>query len=92
MGREQPAENSGKMAIILAPDDKGRQTVFGIPAVRRLALLTRQVGLTEVHVVGKVKALQPILFDLIPPERFHPAHNPASLGRAVEGLALPDQQ
>ncbi len=92
MSREQPAENAGKIAIILAPDDKGRQTVFGIPTIRRLALLARQVGFTAVHVVGLVKTLQPILFDLIPPERFHPAENPASLRRVVEGLALPDQQ
>jgi phosphatidylglycerophosphate synthase len=92
MGTEQPAESGGKVAIILAPYDNGQQRVFGIPTVRRLALLSCQVGFTEVHVVGKVKTLQPILLDLIPPERFHPAENLASLGRVVEGLSLPDQQ
>ncbi len=92
MGTEQPAENNQKIAIILVPDDNGRQTVFGIPMVRRLALLSRQAGLTEVHVVGKVKTLQPILLDLIPSERFHPAENPASLGKVIEGLALPGRQ
>lgn len=89
---EQQSEKVRRIAIILVPDDKGRQTIFGIPTIRRLALLTRQVGFTEVHVIGKVKALQPILSDLIAPERFHPAEELASVGRVVEGLALPDQQ
>lgn len=89
---EEPAENAGKIAIILAPDEKGRQTVFGVPTVRRLTLLTRQVGLTEIHIIGKVKSLQPILSDLIPLERFHPLEDPASLRRVIEKLALPDQQ
>ena len=89
---EPPSENVGTTAIILVPDDKGRQTVFGIPAVRRLTLLARQVGLTEIHVIGKVKTLQPILSDLIPPERFYPAEDLPSVGRVVEGFALPERQ
>ncbi len=92
IGMEQPAEPIGKIAIILAPDDKGLRAVFGIPAVRRLTLLALQLGLREIHIIGQVKALQPILSDLVPPERFHPAEEPASLGRVVERLALPDQQ
>ena len=89
---EQRTENNGKIAIILAPDDKGLRTVFGIPAVRRLTLLSLQLGLREMHIIGQVKALQPILCDLIPPERFHSAEDPISLGRVLERLALPDQQ
>ncbi len=91
LGMEQRTEPIAKIAIILAPDDKGMQAVFGIPAVRRLTLLTLQLGLGEIHIIGRVKALQPILSDLVPPERFHAAEEPASLGRVVAGLALPDQ-
>lgn len=89
---EQRGETIGKIAIILAPDDKGLRAVFGIPAVRRLTLLTLQLGLAQIHIIGRVKALQPILSDLVPPERFHPVDEPASLGRVVESLTLPDQQ
>jgi len=89
---EQRAGPIGKIAIILAPDDKGLRAVFGIPAVRRLTLLTLQLGLREVHIIGRVKALQPVLSDLVPPERFHPVEEPASLGRVATWLALPDQQ
>jgi phosphatidylglycerophosphate synthase len=89
---EQPADNSEKIAIILAPDDKGIQPVFGIPAVRRLALLNLQLGLREVHIIGKVEVLRPILSDLVPPERFHPAGDSISLAQALEGLSLADQQ
>jgi phosphatidylglycerophosphate synthase len=91
-GIEPRAETIGKIAIILAPDDKGRQAVFGIPAVRRLTLLTLQLGLGEIHIIGKVKSFQPILSDLIPPERFHPAEEPAFLGRVIERIALANQQ
>jgi phosphatidylglycerophosphate synthase len=89
---EQRAEPIAKIAIILAPDDKGLQAIFGIPAVRRLTLLTLQLGAREIHIIGRVKTLQPILSDLVPPERFHPAEEPAFLGRVMETLTLPDQQ
>ncbi len=91
-GMEQRTETIGKIAIILAPDDKGLVAVFGIPAVRRLTLLALQLGLKEIHIIGQVNALRPVLSDLVPPERFHPVDNPASLGQAVERLDLPDQQ
>lgn len=89
---EQRTETIGKMAIILAPDDKGLVAVFGIPAARRLILLALQLGLKEIHIIGQVKTLRPVLSDLVPPERFHPVDNPASLGQAVERLDLLDQQ
>jgi hypothetical protein len=89
---EQRAEIIARIAIILAPDDHGLRAVFSISAVRRLTLLTLQLGIREIHIIGQVKALQPILSDLVPPERFPPAEEPASLGRVVERLALPDQQ
>ena len=92
IGMERQGSIVGKTAIILAPDDKGLRGVFGIPAVRRLSLLTFQLGLTEIHIVGQVQALQPILSDLVPPERFHPVEDPASLGRVIERLALPERQ
>jgi phosphatidylglycerophosphate synthase len=85
-------EAIGEIAIILAPDDKGLVTVFGIPAARRLILLALQLGLKEIHIIGRVKSLRPVLSDLVPLERFHPVDNPASLGQVVERLALPDQQ
>ena len=89
---ELRAENSSKIAIILAPDDKGLQTVFGIPAVRRLTLLSLQLGLREIHIIGQVEALRSILCDLIPPERLHSAQDSRSMLGVLEGLGLSDQQ
>ena len=84
---EQRAEKTKKIAVILAPDDKGLRTVFGIPTVRRLILLLQEAGLTEIHIIGRVEAFKPILSDRLSPEKFHPAKDPASLGRALERQA-----
>ncbi|MBW2149755.1 MAG: CDP-alcohol phosphatidyltransferase family protein [Deltaproteobacteria bacterium] len=81
-----------KTAIILAPDDRGLQPVFGIPAVRRLALLILQMGLRAVHIVGHVNPLTAILSDLLPPQAFHQLDDPSSLDRVAEGLALLDEE
>jgi phosphatidylglycerophosphate synthase len=89
---EQRGGPIAKIVMILAPDDKGLQGVFGIPAVRRLTLLTLRLGVREIHIIGLVKSLKPILSDLVPPERFHPVEEPAFLGRVVERLSLSDQQ
>ncbi|MCG6534678.1 MAG: CDP-alcohol phosphatidyltransferase family protein [Syntrophales bacterium LBB04] len=89
---EKRAETNRNVAIIVAPDGRGLQKIFGIPAARRLILLGQQVGFDEIHVMGDVGALLPVLSDLIPPERFYPIHDPASLRRAVEKLSLSDWQ
>lgn len=83
---EKRAETNRNVAIIVAPDGRGLQKIFGIPAARRLILLGQQVGFDEIHVMGDVGALLPVLSDLIPPERFYPIHDPASLRRAVENF------
>lgn len=75
---EQRTEHIGEIAIILARDDKGLVAVFGIPAARRLVLLALQLGLKEIHIIGQVKSLRPVLSDLLPLERFHPVDNAAS--------------
>ena len=58
---ERQVETIRKIAIILASDDKGLQRVFGLPAVRRLTLLTLRLGIKEIHTLGRVKALEPFL-------------------------------
>ncbi len=81
-------DNRAKVAIIMAPDDKGLQKVFGIPAVRRLILLIQKLDLNEIHIIGQTKPLQPILSDLIPPERFHPVETPGALEEVIQEIAL----
>lgn len=87
---ESRIETAGGIAIILAPDDKGLQKVFGISSARRLALLIQKLGIEEIHIVGKT--LQPNLSDLVLQERFHPAEGSVSLVRKAEKLALPDRR
>jgi phosphatidylglycerophosphate synthase len=89
---EQKAENRKRVAIILAPDDRGLRKVFGIPAVRRLTLAMRKLGLEEINIIGRVEALQPVLSDLLPPQRFLRVEGPGSLPRIAENLALSEQQ
>ena len=79
-----------RAAVILATDEKGLEQVFGIPAVRRLILLIRQMGLEAVHLVGHVNSLLPIISDLISPNEVHPLEDPASLDRLVQKLHLSD--
>lgn len=81
-------EARGKLAIILAPDNKGLTEVFKLQAARRLVLLSRQSGFKNIHVIGIVRDLRPVLSDLIPPIRFHPVDHPALLADEVEKLNL----
>jgi len=79
-------------AIILAPERAGLQEVFGIPAVRRIALLARQMGIFPVHVIGQVDLFIPLLSDLLPPGSFHRLEDLSSLVRVVAGIPLPDRK
>ncbi len=83
---EARIEHTPKKAVLLAPDGKGRGEVFGIPAVRRLILLHLQLGVREIHLIGQVNTLQPVLADLVPPERFHQTENPEGLDGVVQNL------
>jgi phosphatidylglycerophosphate synthase len=79
-----------RTAVILATDEKGLQQVFGIPAVRRLIVLTRQVGLEAVHIVGHVSSLLPVISDLISAKAVHQVEDPALLDRVVQKLNVSD--
>ncbi len=76
-------------AVILAPDEKGRLPVFGIPAVRRLVLLAKQIGVRTIFLIGCVNPLRPAVSDLLSPEAFHQVEDPESLGQVVDELAMP---
>jgi len=82
----------GKTAIIIAVDEKGLQPVFTIPSVRRLIVLMQQAGITDVHVLGRVNPLMPILADLVRFENFHVIENPAELFRVFDALNLVNGQ
>jgi len=77
-----------RSAVIVAPDEKGRLPVFGIPAVRRLVLLALQMGFERIHIVGQVNPLRPVLSDLLSPEAFHQVGDPELLDQVVNKLAL----
>jgi len=77
-----------RTAIIVAPDEKGRLPVFGIPAIRRLVLLALQMGFETIHIVGHVNPLRPVVSDLLSPEAFHQVGNPELLDQVVNKLAL----
>jgi phosphatidylglycerophosphate synthase len=81
-----------RVAIILASDDKGAERVFGIPAVRRLALLLIRFGYDTIHVVGQVRSLFPLLSDIIPQRSFHAVEKDESPAQIVERLILPTQE
>lgn len=81
-----------KTAIILAPDDKGLQPIFGIPVVRRLSLLLDQIGFESIHIVGHVNSLIPIFSDLTTSPSFHQVEGPALLDQVVEKLALSKEE
>jgi phosphatidylglycerophosphate synthase len=65
------AQTEIDIAVILTPDVQGIKKVFGIPAVRRIALLCSQAGFDEIHIAGITEPFQHILSDMVGPERFH---------------------
>lgn len=75
-------------AFIIAPDDSGAQPVFGVANVRRIVLLVSKLGLKNIHLVGRVGLLMPLLSDLLPHGSFHAADNPAQLNQTIEQVAL----
>jgi phosphatidylglycerophosphate synthase len=81
-----------KTAIILAPDERGLQLVYGIPAIRRLVLLAHRLGIHSVQVVGRLKPYLSVLSDLIPPHAFHEVEDRASLAHLLEHLGFQDEE
>ena len=66
-----------KKALLVATNGLCLQPVFGIPAIRRLVLLARQLGYGEIHVFSNGEPVFPALGDLVPSGAFH-AHADAS--------------
>jgi phosphatidylglycerophosphate synthase len=81
-----------KTAIILAQNEKGLQPLFGIPAVRRLALLVLKMGVETIHVIGDHGALTRVLSDLLPAEAIHDASNEETMRLVLAGLTYPDEE
>lgn len=73
-----------KNAVIIAPDDKGLEKVFGIPNVRRLVLLLPKVGIDNIVLLSQAKSPIPVLSDLLPPASFQVLDNPATLADAIQ--------
>jgi phosphatidylglycerophosphate synthase len=79
-----------RTALIIAPDMTGLQPVFGVPAVRRLVILTKRLGFESTHLMGKVEKLAPLLSDLMPGQFLHSVEDEGSLDDTVGKLHLPD--
>jgi phosphatidylglycerophosphate synthase len=65
------ANDMVRTAVILAPDNKGLTAVFGIPLIRRLVIITSQLGIESLEIIGRTDPLIPVLSDLVPPQAFH---------------------
>ncbi len=59
-----------------------------MPAARRLVLLARKTGVEQIHVVGDIDPLLPMLSDLLPVQAFHPAVGNGTLTQVTGGLNL----
>jgi phosphatidylglycerophosphate synthase len=77
-----------RCAVIAAFDGAGLRPVFRVPAARRLALVSRRLGLDTACVIGRDDALRAVLHDLVPQEAFRMVADEADLRRAVAGLGL----
>ncbi len=86
----QTAEAEAPTAcVILVPDGRGMTPLFGVPAVRRLVLLARRMGLKPLYLVGRVEAVRAVLSDLLPASAFRAVEETDALERIVRALALP---
>ncbi len=81
-----------KTAIILAPDDKGMEPVFGMPVTRRLVLLLTRLGFSNIHMVGQVTAFIPVLSDLIPARSFHTVGKDEPLEQVLRELGVLNEE
>jgi phosphatidylglycerophosphate synthase len=57
--------------IVGRAGSRGLEPVFGVPAVRRLVLTARRLGVGAVHLLASDDSLRPGLADLIPAGAFH---------------------
>jgi len=78
-------------AVILAPDDKGVQTAFSLPTIRRLALMTTQAGLS-VHLIGATRQIVSAVSDLIVPQNVHHAENAESMKQVLLTIPVQDDE
>ncbi|MBP8644915.1 MAG: CDP-alcohol phosphatidyltransferase family protein [Syntrophobacteraceae bacterium] len=80
-------------AIILARDSLGTEMVFGVPAVRRLVLILRQLAFQKIHVVGRVDLVEKVVADLLSPAFLHSFGEKESPDAALERIELsPDER
>ncbi|MDI9570002.1 MAG: CDP-alcohol phosphatidyltransferase family protein [Pseudomonadota bacterium] len=79
-------EKERVISVILTPDTEGTKKVFGIPTARRLALLSKQTGSDEIHIVGRMDPFRGMLADLTTPEGFHPAEDREGLDGAAAAI------
>lgn len=77
-----------KSALIFADDAGGLQQVYGMPAVRRLVLLMRLLGFERILIIGRDKALLPVVSDLIEADAFHVSDGGSGLCSTVEKLSF----
>lgn len=73
-----------KNAVIIAPDDKGLEKVFGIPNIRRLVLLLPKVGIDNIVVLTQSKSPLAVLSDLLPPSAFQLFEGPDALDGVLQ--------
>lgn len=78
-------------ALIIASDDNGIQPVFTVPNVRRLVLLAARLGFNDIHVIGRIDPVVPIVSDLLPDGSFHPAEELSQLDSIVQQMELNGQ-
>lgn len=78
------------IVLILAPDQQGLQEVFGVPAVGRLALICRQLGFGDIHVIETSESLRRCLTDLVPSAHFHRIVGPSSFASAIREISPVD--
>lgn len=78
-------------ALIIASDDNGVQPVFTVPNVRRLVLLATRLGFNNIHVIGRIDPVIPIVSDLLPAGSFHSAEKLSQLNDIVQQIQLDGQ-
>ncbi len=85
-GSAPPIVSVVSTALIVAPDAAGLAHVFGVPAVRRLALLSRRLGLGAIHVMAASGRVLGAVADLVPASGLHLVLSPPALCGVLDGL------
>jgi 1L-myo-inositol 1-phosphate cytidylyltransferase / CDP-L-myo-inositol myo-inositolphosphotransferase len=81
-----------KTALIFADDAEGLRGIYGIPAVRRLVIMTRRLGFDRINLISRDPGLFMAVSDLIGSDAFYLVENDPDLCEPLQRLNFDENE